>query len=87
MDYLLVPDYVERKGSLYLRSGYMNYGRPTLNSNWSVKHDYCLLFFGSVFLPSTAFCTWRLFCRSIQVCLNSHYCYHSGSDTVAREIV
>ncbi|XP_071964729.1 cilia- and flagella-associated protein 95-like [Antedon mediterranea] len=28
------PDYYERKGSLFLRSDHMNYGRPTLNSNW-----------------------------------------------------
>ncbi|XP_072170244.1 cilia- and flagella-associated protein 95-like [Diadema setosum] len=28
------PDYVERKGSLFLRSDHMNYSRPTLNSNW-----------------------------------------------------
>ncbi|KAL5020941.1 hypothetical protein ScPMuIL_000096 [Solemya velum] len=29
-----VPDMVERKGSLFLRSDHMNYGRATLNSNW-----------------------------------------------------
>ncbi|XP_033737481.1 protein C9orf135-like [Pecten maximus] len=29
-----VPDYYERKGSLFLRSDHMNYGRATLNSNW-----------------------------------------------------
>lgn len=29
-----LPDYVERKGSLFLRSNHMNYGRATLNSNW-----------------------------------------------------
>ncbi|CAK8672261.1 unnamed protein product [Clavelina lepadiformis] len=34
MDYLVIPDYVERKGSLYLRSDHINYSRPTLNSNW-----------------------------------------------------
>ncbi|KAJ8306102.1 hypothetical protein KUTeg_016647 [Tegillarca granosa] len=28
------PDYYERKGSLFLRSNHMNYGRATLNSNW-----------------------------------------------------
>lgn len=27
-------DYYERKGSLFLRSDHMNYGRATLNSNW-----------------------------------------------------
>ena len=27
-------DYVERKGSLFLRSEHMNYSRATLNSNW-----------------------------------------------------
>ncbi|XP_070555395.1 cilia- and flagella-associated protein 95-like [Ptychodera flava] len=32
--YNALPDFVERKGSLYLRSDHMNYGRPTLNSNW-----------------------------------------------------
>nr|XP_002130464.1 protein C9orf135-like [Ciona intestinalis] len=34
MDYLVIPDFVERKGSLYLRSDHMNYSRSTLNSNW-----------------------------------------------------
>lgn len=29
-----VADYYERKGSLFLRSDHMNYGRATLNSNW-----------------------------------------------------
>ena len=29
-----IPDYVERKGSLFLRSDHMDYGRPTLVSNW-----------------------------------------------------
>lgn len=29
-----VPDSVERKGSLFLRSNHMNYSRATLNSNW-----------------------------------------------------
>lgn len=29
-----VPDHVERKGSLFLRSDRMNYSRATLNSNW-----------------------------------------------------
>ncbi|XP_048763257.1 cilia- and flagella-associated protein 95-like [Ostrea edulis] len=29
-----IPDYIERKGSLFLRSNHMNYGRATLNSNW-----------------------------------------------------
>ncbi|XP_064625312.1 cilia- and flagella-associated protein 95-like isoform X2 [Lineus longissimus] len=28
------PDFVERKGSLFLRSDHMNYSRATLNSNW-----------------------------------------------------
>lgn len=28
------PDYVERKGSLFLRSDHMNYSRATKNSNW-----------------------------------------------------
>ncbi|XP_039273847.1 cilia- and flagella-associated protein 95-like [Styela clava] len=34
MDYMVIPDFVERKGSLYLRSDHMNYSRATLNSNW-----------------------------------------------------
>lgn len=29
-----IPDYVERKGSLFLRSDHMDYARPTLVSNW-----------------------------------------------------
>lgn len=29
-----IPDYVERKGSLFLRSDHMDYSRPTLVSNW-----------------------------------------------------
>ncbi|XP_038057809.1 protein C9orf135-like [Patiria miniata] len=29
-----LPDFVERKGSLFLRSDHMDYSRPTLNSNW-----------------------------------------------------
>lgn len=29
-----IPDFVERKGSLFLRSDHMNYSRATLNSNW-----------------------------------------------------
>ncbi|XP_013398605.1 protein C9orf135 [Lingula anatina] len=29
-----LPDYIERKGSLFLRSNHMNYARATLNSNW-----------------------------------------------------
>ncbi|XP_072045951.1 cilia- and flagella-associated protein 95-like [Amphiura filiformis] len=33
-NYVGIPDFVERKGSLYLRSDHMNYSRPTLNSNW-----------------------------------------------------
>ncbi|CAH1774853.1 unnamed protein product [Owenia fusiformis] len=33
-DFTSVPDFVERKGSLYLRSDHMNYSRATLNSNW-----------------------------------------------------
>lgn len=32
-----IPDYVERKGSLFLRSDHMDYGRPTLVSNWYVS--------------------------------------------------
>ena len=39
-----VPDYVERKGSLFLRSNHMNYSRATLNSNWFVtfaKQFHC----------------------------------------------
>lgn len=32
-----IPDYVERKGSLFLRSDHMDYGRPTLVSNWWVE--------------------------------------------------
>ncbi|XP_077991181.1 cilia- and flagella-associated protein 95-like [Glandiceps talaboti] len=32
--YMALPDFVERKGSLYLRSNHMGYGRATLNSNW-----------------------------------------------------
>nr|CAB3227249.1 uncharacterized protein C9orf135-like [Phallusia mammillata] len=34
MDYLVIPDFVERKGSLYLRSDHMFYSRATLNSKW-----------------------------------------------------
>ncbi|KAK6179095.1 hypothetical protein SNE40_011530 [Patella caerulea] len=29
-----VPDFVERKGSMFLRSNHMNYARATLTSNW-----------------------------------------------------
>ncbi|XP_031571011.1 protein C9orf135-like [Actinia tenebrosa] len=29
-----IPDFVERKGSLFLRSDHMDYSRPTLVSNW-----------------------------------------------------
>ena len=29
-----IPDFIERKGSLFLRSDHMDYGRPTLVSNW-----------------------------------------------------
>jgi len=29
-----IPDYVERKGSLFLRADHMNYSRAILNSNW-----------------------------------------------------
>ena len=29
-----LPDFVERKGSLFMRSDHMNYSRATLNSNW-----------------------------------------------------
>lgn len=32
--YDAVPDFIERKGSLFLRSNHMNYSRATLNSNW-----------------------------------------------------
>lgn len=32
--YINIPDFVERKGSLFLRSDHMNYSRATLNSNW-----------------------------------------------------
>ncbi|ESO94907.1 hypothetical protein LOTGIDRAFT_144812 [Lottia gigantea] len=31
-----VPDFVERKGSMFLRSNHMNYARATLTSNWYV---------------------------------------------------
>lgn len=34
MSYMEVPDYAERKGSLFLRSNHMNYSRAILNSNW-----------------------------------------------------
>ncbi|XP_074643707.1 cilia- and flagella-associated protein 95-like [Tubulanus polymorphus] len=30
----VLPDFVERKGSLFLRCDHMNYSRATLNSNW-----------------------------------------------------
>lgn len=33
-DPTVLPQFVERKGSLFLRSDHMNYGRGTLNSNW-----------------------------------------------------
>ncbi|XP_066274683.1 cilia- and flagella-associated protein 95-like [Branchiostoma lanceolatum] len=33
-DYGMLPDFVERKGSLYLRSDHMDYSPVTLNSNW-----------------------------------------------------
>ena len=29
-----IPDFMERKGSLFLRSDHMDYGRETLVSNW-----------------------------------------------------
>ena len=29
-----IPDLMERKGSLFLRSEHMDYGRATLVSNW-----------------------------------------------------
>ncbi|KAK7100838.1 cilia- and flagella-associated protein 95-like [Littorina saxatilis] len=29
-----IPDYLERKGSLFLRANHMNYSRAILNSNW-----------------------------------------------------
>lgn len=38
------PPVVERKGSLFLRSDHMKYGRATLNSNWysnvGFTHDH-----------------------------------------------
>ncbi|XP_063968096.1 cilia- and flagella-associated protein 95-like [Lytechinus pictus] len=37
--YISLPDYVERKGSLFLRSNHMNYSRPTLNSNWHQSRE------------------------------------------------
>jgi hypothetical protein len=33
-DPTVLPQFVERKGSLTLRSDHMTYGRATLNSNW-----------------------------------------------------
>lgn len=30
----MLPDFAERKGTLYLRSDHMNYGRAVLNSTW-----------------------------------------------------
>lgn len=33
-DPAVLPDIVERKGTLFLRSDHMKYGRSTLNSNW-----------------------------------------------------
>lgn len=33
------PDFVERKGSLFLRSDHMNYSRGTLNSNWHQSRE------------------------------------------------
>ena len=34
MDPSVLTDFVERKGSLSLRSNHVSYGRATLNSNW-----------------------------------------------------
>ena len=34
IDPTILPAVSERKGSLYLRSDHMKYGRATLNSNW-----------------------------------------------------
>ena len=36
-DPFALPNIVERKGSLYLRSRHMKYGRSTLNSSWYIK--------------------------------------------------
>lgn len=36
---MALPDFVERKGSLYLRSDHMTYARPTLVSNWHQSRE------------------------------------------------
>ena len=38
-EYFEPPDFVERKGSLYLRSNNTNYSRYTLNSDWHAKRE------------------------------------------------
>ena len=35
-DPVVLPDVVERKGTLFLRSDNMKYGRATLNTDWLV---------------------------------------------------
>ena len=35
-DPVVLSDVVERKGTLFLRSDHMKYGRTTLNTDWSV---------------------------------------------------
>lgn len=35
-DPVVLSDVVERKGTLFLRSDHMKYGRATLNTDWSV---------------------------------------------------
>lgn len=44
LDPSILPSIPERKGSLYLRSNHMRYTSGTLNSNWYVCSDACLLF-------------------------------------------
>ncbi|XP_046847790.1 protein C9orf135-like [Xenia sp. Carnegie-2017] len=39
MDSELFPDFIERKGSLFLRSDHMDYGRATLVSNWHQSRE------------------------------------------------
>jgi len=41
-----IPGYVEKKGSLFLRSDQMDYGRPTLVSNWLVETSRSIGFGG-----------------------------------------
>jgi hypothetical protein len=39
MDPSVLSDFVERKGSLSLRSNHVSYGRATLNSNWNHSRE------------------------------------------------